>query len=197
MVKLIVPKKSTPISLNMRNSQFTQSAFKYLTSSLENDKCYIQALNLKFVFLDQSPNYWQEMGYTGQIEIYRNESFIQFMDLANSLKFNKTLIKLDLSNNVLKSCTVKFLLASLETNFCLADLNLANNFLDDEFAVDLAHLLEDNQVLHTVDISNNPIGPQGAQYLLASLLQYNDTLESLGDIDNNFYMGVRNREEIK
>lgn len=52
----------------------------------------------------------------------------------------------------------------------MADLNLANNFLDDEFAVDLAHLLEDNQVMHTVDISNNPIGPQGAQYLLASLL---------------------------
>ena len=79
----------------------------------------------------------------------------------------------------------------------MVDLNLANNFLDDEFAVDLAHLLEDNQVMHTVDISNNPIGPQGAQYLLSSLLQYNDTLESLGDIDRNMYMGVRNREEIK
>lgn len=60
------------------------------------------------------------------------------------MKFNKTIIKLDLSNNVLKSCTVKFLLASLDCNFCLADLNLANNFLGDEFAVDLAHLLEDN-----------------------------------------------------
>lgn len=41
MVKLIIPKKPTPISLNMRNSQFTTNAFKYLTNSIENDKCYI------------------------------------------------------------------------------------------------------------------------------------------------------------
>ena len=75
-----------------------------------------------------------------------------------------------MSNNAMKASTVKFLLDSLVDNNCLTDLKLAGNYLDDEFAVDLAHLLEINEVLHTVDISKNPIGPDGARYLLQSLL---------------------------
>lgn len=52
--------------------------------------------------------------------------------------------------------------------------------------------------MHTVDISKNPIGPEGAKYLLQSILQYNETLESLGsDLDSNIYMGVRIREDLK
>ena len=92
---------------------------------------------------------------------------------------------------------LKFLLESLIDNTCLAALRVAGNQLDDAFAVDLAILLEQNSILHTVDISNHPIGPDGAQYLLQSLLQYNDSIESLGDLQLNDYMGVRNREELK
>ena len=51
--------------------------------------------------------------------------------------------------------------------------------------------------MHTLDISNNPIGPEGAQFLLQSLLQYNDTIESLGDLSKCEYMGVRNRVELQ
>ena len=52
--------------------------------------------------------------------------------------------------------------------------------------------------MHTVDITNNPIGPEGAEYLLKSLLGHNNTLESLGDLrESNLLMGVRNREEIR
>ena len=120
------------------------------------------------------------------------------MSLAAGLKFNKTIVKLGLANNGLKACVVKLLLESLLDNFCLAELSLAGNFLDNEFAVDLAHLLESNQTIHTVDISKNPIGPEGAKLLLQSILQHNDTLESLGDdMDSNMYMGVRMREEMK
>jgi hypothetical protein len=51
--------------------------------------------------------------------------------------------------------------------------------------------------LHTVDISNNPIEPEGAQYLLTSLLANNDTIENMGNLkETNMLMGVRNREEI-
>ena len=120
------------------------------------------------------------------------------MQLAEGIRFNKTLVKLDLSHNALKSCVMKFVFDALDNNYSLAHLLLQSNFLDNEFAVDLAHILENNQTLHTVDISNNPIGPEGAQYLLKSLLASNDTLESLGDMtDTNMMMGVRNREEIK
>ena len=137
---------------------------------------YLLGLNLKFCYL----------------------SFNDILALAEGLKTNHSLIKLDLSNNALKACMVKYLLDPLVDNATLVDLKLAGNYLDDEFAVDLAHLLEVNEVLHTVDISKNPIGPDGAKYLLQSLLQHNDTLESLGgDLDSSIYMGVRIREELK
>ena len=64
--------------------------------------------------------------------------------LADGIKFNKTLVKLDLSKNGLKACTVKFLFESMLDNNSIADLDLSGNFLDNEFAVDLAHLLESN-----------------------------------------------------
>ena len=117
--------------------------------------------------------------------------------LADGIKFNKTLVKLDLSHNCFKACVMKYLFEALVDNSSVADLNLSSNFLDNEFAVDLAHLLESNQQFHTVDISSNPIGPEGAKYLLESILAHNDTLESLGDIKaTNVYMGVRLSEEI-
>jgi len=58
-------------------------------------------------------------------------------------------------------------------------------------------MLSKNTVLHTVDISQNPIGPTGAQEILKALLQKNDTLVKLGDLQENVYMGVRVREELK
>jgi hypothetical protein len=103
-----------------------------------------------------------------------------------------------MSKNAIKSVTSKWLLEALVDNYCLAHLDLSGNFLDNEFAVDLAHLLETNHQLHTVDISNNPIEPEGANYLLKSILEHNDTLENLGDLKStNMLMGVRNREELQ
>lgn len=93
-------------------------------------------------------------------------SFDDIYQLSNGIKFNNTIIKLDLSNNAIKPCTIKFFLEALLDNTSLADLRLCGNLLDNEFAVDLAHLLESNQTLHTVDISKNPIGQEGAKYLL-------------------------------
>ena len=52
-------------------------------------------------------------------------------------------------------------------------------------------------MLHTVDISSNPITPAGGQALLRVVLQDNDTLASLGPLEQNVYMGVRVREELR
>ena len=107
------------------------------------------------------------------------------------------MVKLNLSNNALKACTVRFILDALLDNVCLTELSVAGNFLDDEFAVDLAHVLEDNSVLYRVDISKNPIGPAGGKAILNALLMKNETLGSLGDIEQNVYMGVRLKEELR
>ena len=68
--------------------------------------------------------------------------------------------------------------------------------LDDIFASQLAEVLKYNPVLNKVDISMNPIGPQGAQLLLKTLNEDNDTLGDLGDLSDSYYMGVRVRTDI-
>ena len=174
MAHLIAPKRPA-IALNMRNSTVAESAMIYISQALANQHYYITAISFKFCFLE----------------------FDDLLLLADGVKFNRSLVKLDLSNNCFKSCQVKFLFEALLDNCSIADLDFSGNFLDDEFAVDLAHLLESNATLHTVDISNNPIGAGGSKYLLQTILAHNDTLESFGNLkDTNMYMGVRIREEI-
>ena len=65
----------------------------------------------------------------------------------------KNLVKLDLSNNGLKSRPAAFVLDALIMNMSLTEINFHGNLLDNEFAVDLAHLLEKNVLLYKVDIS--------------------------------------------
>lgn len=52
----------------------------------------------------------------------------------------------------------------------ITEVNFHGNLLDNEFAIDLSHVLEDNTILYKVDISQNPIAPDGAKYLLKTLL---------------------------
>ena len=103
------------------------------------------------------------------------------------------MVKLDLSNNGLIPSVARYVLDALSVNMSIMDVNFHGNFLDNEFAVDLTYVLEVNSILHKVDISQNPIGPEGAKYLLNTLLQFNDTLGTLGDLSQNVYMGVRVR----
>ena len=58
--------------------------------------------------------------------------------MRDALEFNKTLIKLDLSNNGMKSVTASYILEALEINQTLSEISFANNFLDNDFAKDLA-----------------------------------------------------------
>jgi Ran GTPase-activating protein (RanGAP) involved in mRNA processing and transport len=173
-VKLLGPRKPA-INFNMRNSTLTKHAGEYLFKAISSPEYYLTSLNLKFCYL----------------------SFEQLIALGNALRFNKTIVKLNLSSNALKPCTARFILDAMLDNVCLSEVNFSSNFLDDEFAVDLAHVLEDNPVLYKVDIASNPIGPAGGQAILTTLLMKNETLGSLGNLDENVYMGVRLREELR
>ena len=175
LVQMVQPRKP-PMSLNLRNSKLGDKAFDRLCKCLiAKDFPYaLTGLSLKFCFL----------------------SFEHCVKLADALIFNKSLIRLDLSNNGLKSCTTRFILDSLQTNQTLSEISFANNFLDNAFARDLAYVLESNQVLYKVDISQNPIGPAGSKCILNALFEYNDTLGDLGDLTASNYMGVRIREDL-
>ncbi len=172
--KILMPRRPA-LNLNMRNSSLTKHASDYLFKAISMPDYYLTSLSLRFCYL----------------------TFEQIVALSNALRFNKTLVKLDLGKNAMKPCTARFVLDAMLDNYCLSEVSFAGNFLDDEFAVDLAGVLEDNPVLFKVDISGNPIGPAGAQALLNSLLMKNENLGSLGDLNQNVYMGVRLREELR
>jgi len=61
-------------------------------------------------------------------------------------------------------------------------LDLSTNYLKDRFAFELAGVLKINKVLHEVNIANNQITPKGGSALHDVLVQYNDSLASLGDL---------------
>ena len=128
------------MSLNMRNSTFSVNSINYIYHVLVNPQYYVGGLSFKYSFLE----------------------FFDILAIGDAIKFNKTLVKLDLSKNAFKSVSLKFFLEAIQDNSALAHLDLSGNHLDNEFAFDLAFLLEKNQSLHTVDISTNPIEPEGA-----------------------------------
>jgi len=158
----------------MWNSKQNNSSIDYLSKMIQNNDTLITGLSFKFNYLP----------------------FEHFVKINDSLTYNKTLVRLDLSNNRFQSSVIGWLLRTLENNKSLADLNLSSNLLDDDFATSLAHCLKKNQILFKVDISNNPIGPDGAKVILNVLLSENDTLGSLGDLSTSVSMGVRVREEL-
>jgi len=67
-----------------------------------------------------------------------------FYPITIALRNTKNLVKIDLSNNGLKSRPCQFLLEALHDNCTITDVNLHGNFLDDKFAQMLAYLLEHN-----------------------------------------------------
>lgn len=158
----------------MRNSAQGKTSMAYLEKVLGIHDCLLVGLNLKYNFLQ----------------------FGHVLSLSMGIAATTNLVKLDLSCNGLKSCVAKYVMDALKTNRSITDINLGGNLLDNEFAVDLAHVLQDNPVLVVADINTNPINTEGAKYILQVLLQYNDTLSSLGDLSKSMHMGVRVREEI-
>lgn len=163
------------MSLNMRNSHLTKNCFDYLSKCLQSTDFCLTALNLKFCFLQ----------------------FDQVKKLADSLRFNKTLVKLDLSNNGMTPAVANYLIDSLHVNSYIGEINFHGNQLNDESARQLANLLEHNQVLYKIDISSNPISHVGGRLILVALSESNDTLGDLGDLESSSFMGVRIREELR
>ena len=123
LVRILQPKRP-PISqsLNMRNSLMTVKATEYLSKCMMAQDFNLTSLNLKFCFL----------------------TFDHIKKLADALRFNKTLVKLDLSNNGLCSPVANYLVDALKANIFVSELNLHGNTLDDTFALEFADLLQHN-----------------------------------------------------
>ena len=162
-------------SLAIIDSKLTPEAMKFLEQSLHTPTNHLISLNLQFCFLDS---------HCAHI-------------LSKGLQANRSLIKLDLSNNGLAPISGVYLAKSLADNITLHELNLSKNNLNDDFAGKLAEILRVNEVLWKIDLSYNPIGFLGAEQLILAIKEENDTVESLGAIEVNTQMGVNNIRILK
>ena len=103
--------------------------------------------------------------------------------LAAALRTNTTLTKLDLSVNNLGAEGVAALAAALRTNTPLTELNLCGNNFGAEGVAALAAALQTNTTLTKLNLSVNNLGAEGVA-ALAAALQTNTTLTKLYLRDN-------------
>ena len=80
MARILVPKRSQGLALNMRNSSLSEKCILFLGNSLRDSRMYLTALDLRYCYL----------------------KFDDILVLANSMELNQTLVKLDLGHNGLK-----------------------------------------------------------------------------------------------
>jgi len=164
-------------SMALVDSRITHPAMEIIVKALHTHSQHIIALSLKFCFLDTKCMYM----------------------LSRELEANRTLVKLDLSNNGLSPICGVYIIKALRENITLTELNLSRNLLNDDFAFEFAKTLSVNEILWKVDISHNLIGEPGAISILKAIKEHNDTLESLGEEleQNSAQMGVIHIEEMR
>ena len=77
--------------------------------------------------------------------------------LTNALKYNTTVIKLDLSCNEIGPMGVKYLANLFGENTTILDLNLAKNYIGSQGVPHLIEMFKNNKYLRSVDLSNNEL----------------------------------------
>lgn len=115
--------------------------------------------------------------------------------ISESLKHNRSLVKLDLSYNGITTNIGRYIAMALRLNTALGILDLSFNDLDDIFCSVLAEELRNNVTLCECDLSGNPFAEYGANALMG--LIGTTSITSLGDLDKNRALSVTSREQLK
>ncbi|CAF0885469.1 unnamed protein product [Didymodactylos carnosus] len=108
--------------------------------------------------------------------------------VANALKINTRLCKLDISNNYICSEGARSIADALKSNKALTSLYISNNNISNEGATSIADALKINTRLGELVISNNNISNEGATSI-ADALMINQTLTLLNISNNNISNG--------
>ena len=104
--------------------------------------------------------------------------------LAEALKKNTTVTKLDICHNRIESAGAKALAEALKENNSLVELHLDENNIGPNGAKDLADVLLSNESLKYIGLASNNIGDKGA-IEIANALKANNTLEEIFLCGNN------------
>ena len=100
--------------------------------------------------------------------------------LADALRNNNTLQKLDLYNNRVSDSGVSFLVKSLlDSNFTLKILNLGRNGITNEGVRFLAQMFKTNTSLTNLYLQQNDISDDGVRLLANAIENHNKTLIEL------------------
>lgn len=115
--------------------------------------------------------------------------------ISETLKHNRSLVKLDLSHNGISTNIGRYIAMALRLNNSLTILNLAHNDLGDGFCQILLQELRNNQTLYECNLGGNPFAQAGADALM--LLIQETKIGSLGNLDLNRSLSVTAREGLK
>ena len=119
----------------------------------------------------------------GPLSLFCSGNHEGLTQLAECLRVNAALTRLDLSNTDVGTEGATQLAECLRVNATLTSLTLGINNIGDEGATQVAECLRVNATLTSLDLSENDIGAAGARQL-AECLRVNGTLASLDLSDN-------------
>lgn len=106
--------------------------------------------------------------------------------ISEALKYNTTLLNIDLMNNHIDDTGASIIADAIFHNTTLKTIRLTNNIIRDSGAVAIAKSLETNNSLESLDLGFNMISFEGTLTLIKKIANYNRELQSL-QIDNNIF----------
>ena len=151
LAQILSSEESKLLHLNISNNAITIEGLVLLANSLKHNN------SLEILELSQIGNLGKEGG----------------QHLSLFLTDNKSLLKLDISNNNLSYIGAKFLAKGLSVNSSLVQINISNNNLDEAGCIFISEALETNNSLTTLNLKDNHVQSTGSIYLAAMLEQYN------------------------
>ncbi|XP_072284227.1 NACHT, LRR and PYD domains-containing protein 3-like [Pyxicephalus adspersus] len=196
----------TSKALSLEDNGLTDSSCPHLASGIRNNQT-LTTLNLSKNNL-QGPHFrdLMETLTTSQIEkLDLNGNHLtdsSCPNLANGIRNNQTLKKLDLSDNNLEGPHFRDLMEALTTSG-IEELDLHNNQLTDSSCPHLASGIRNNQTLWKLDLSRNKLGGPHLSDLMAAVTT--SRIEELCFFNNHLTdsscpqlaSGIRNNQAMK
>ena len=117
-----------------------------------------------------------------ELDLYNHN--IDVVMIANAIRINTTLVKLDVSFDTLSDKEATAISDCLRVNNILQELNLSNNEITNEGATRISNAMNTNTVLRKLDLSSNWCDVDGSIYLL-QMVNSNSALRFLSITHNN------------
>ncbi len=173
-MKMLQRKNNNWNTILLEDCKYKTRNYEILRKYLVDKKCTLNRLSLKL----------------NTIEIYAANS------IEKGLKFNKSLIYINLNNCGITDLCGSKIIQALEFNKTLIEIDISKNKLGKLFCQNFGKVLKKNNNLAKVDISkNNEIHDNEFQYVIECLVD-NQNIISLGNMEES-KLGIKLRESVE